>query len=243
MLLQIRDLNVHYGTIHAVKNLNLELNPGEIVSVVGANGAGKSSLLKAISGLIPSKGSIEFGGKSLNATTAGGSNGVKPEDRVKMGLVQVPEGRGIFLNLSVLENLKLGGWTSSLSKAEYEKRASEVFAFFPRVKERLAQSAGTLSGGEQQMLAIGRAWMAGPKVLLLDEPSLGLAPQFIETIFEVIQSVNKKGTSVLLIEQNAEQALQIAHRGIVLETGSLILQGKGSDLLNSEEMQKSYLGY
>ena len=235
MLLEISQLNVRYGAIHAVKDVSLSLGAGEIVAVVGANGAGKSSLLKAISGLIPCEGTISFGGNSLAK--------LAPEARVQAGLIQVPEGRGIFLNLSVVENLKLGGWSARLSREEYAKRSEEVFAFFPRVKERLSQNAGTLSGGEQQMLAIGRAWMAAPKVLLLDEPSLGLAPQFIETIFEVIRAVNERGTSVLLIEQNAEQALQIAHRGIVLETGKLVLSGTGQELLRSEEIQKSYLGY
>lgn len=238
--LVVKNLNIHYGTIHAIKNLNFTLQKGEIVSIVGANGAGKSSLLKALSGLLsPSSGEILFesAGKIENITNH------SAESRVKKGLIQVPEGRGIFLNLTVAENLKLGAWSSNLTKTSFEEKSEEVYEFFPRIKERLWQSAGTLSGGEQQMLAIGRAWLSCPKVLLLDEPSLGLAPQFIETIFEVVKAVHQKGTSVLLIEQNAEQALSISHRGIVLETGSLVMEGIASELINSEEMQKSYLGY
>ncbi|RYZ67444.1 MAG: ABC transporter ATP-binding protein [Proteobacteria bacterium] len=234
-LLSVKNLSVRYGAIQALKQVSFELFEGEILCLLGANGAGKTTLLKALSGsLTPHEGDIYFdGGPLLPLPT---------EKRAQQGLIHVPEGRGIFLNLTVEENLDLGAWTKKYTPAQFQAKLEEVFGLFPRLKERLKQNSGTLSGGEQQMLAIGRAWMAEPKVLLLDEPSLGLAPQLIDKIFEIISTLRDRGATILLVEQNAEQALSIGSRGILLETGSVRLQGEAQALLNSEEMRKSYLG-
>lgn len=234
-LLSVKDIHVKYGNIEALKGISFDVMPGEIISLIGANGAGKSTTLRSISGLLkPVSGDIQFGGKSLV--------GIKPHEIVRLGLLQSPEGRGIFANLTVGENLEMGAFTRKDSKSEIKKDMENVFSLFPRVKERLKQQAGTLSGGEQQMLAISRALMGRPKLLLLDEPSLGLAPQIVNTIFSIIQKINKEGTTILLVEQNAHQALKISHRGYVVETGQIVLSGKGSDLLVNEKVREAYLG-
>jgi branched-chain amino acid transport system ATP-binding protein len=236
-LLEFRDVHVQYGAIQALKGLNFKVETGKIVTLVGANGAGKSTTLRAISGMLaPAKGDILFEGKSIS--------GFRPDHIVARGISHSPEGRGIFANMSVEENLELGAYLRrGKGVAESIKEDMEkVFELFPRVKERLWQNAGTLSGGEQQMLAIGRALMARPKLLLLDEPSLGLAPQIIEKIFEIIVKVNQTGTTILLVEQNALLAMEIAHEALVLETGNIVMQGKSSELLHSPEIRKAYLG-
>lgn len=233
-MLKIKDLSVHYGVIEAVKNISFEVKQGEIVTLVGANGAGKTTTLRTISGLIrPSHGTIEFEGSPLEK--------VAPQKIVASGLSQVPEGRHIFPGLTVLENLEMGAFLQK-NKSENKVRMSEVFERFPILAERKNQDAATLSGGEQQMLAMGRALMSQPKLLLLDEPSMGLAPIFIREIFDIIQDIQKQGTTVLLIEQNAKMALSIADRGYVLETGKIVLSGTGAELLASEDVQKAYLG-
>jgi branched-chain amino acid transport system ATP-binding protein len=233
-LLRCDSLSVKYGAVQAITDISFDVQAGQIVTLIGSNGAGKTTTLKAISGLVkPSHGKITFKGEDLST--------LPPHLIVRRRLCQAPEGRGIFLNLSVEENLDLGAWTAP-SKQTYGADLENVFQLFPRLKERRKQNAGTLSGGEQQMLAIGRALMAHPELLLLDEPSLGLAPQIIEKIFEIIQSINKQGTTVLLVEQNALQALEIAHHGIVLETGKVVLSGQASELLKSDEVRKAYLG-
>lgn len=229
-ILEIKNLNVSYGAIQAIRNLNISVNEKEIVSLIGANGAGKSTILRAISQLIPSKGSLNFSGKDIQNT--------KPYRVVEMGLSHVPERRGIFANLTVYENLLMGAYTQQTTQNDYD----EIYTLFPRLFERKKQIAGTLSGGEQQMLAISRALLARPKLLLLDEPSLGLAPQITKSIFETIQKINQTGTTVLLVEQNAQAALKIANRGYVLEVGEIVLEGKSSDLLNNPEIKKAYLG-
>ncbi len=235
VLLEVRDLSVRYGAVQALKSVHFDLIKGEILCLLGANGAGKTTLLKTLSGgLSPDSGTIRLHGSNLLALST--------EARARAGMIHVPEGRGIFLNLSVEENLDLGAWTKRYTKTDYRAKLDEVFELFPRLKERLAQNAGTLSGGEQQMLAIGRAWMAEPEVLLLDEPSLGLAPKLIDKIFEIISTLQSKGATILLVEQNAEQALTIGNRGILLETGLVRMQGSAKELLASEEMRKSYLG-
>jgi branched-chain amino acid transport system ATP-binding protein len=227
----VKNLCVSYGAIQAINNISLEVNEGETVALIGANGAGKTTILRTISGLLKSKsGSIEFLGKDLSQ--------MKAHKIVEAGLSHVPERRGIFANLSVLENLEMGGFCRKLKSSDFD----EVYSIFPRLLERRKQLAGTLSGGEQQMLAISRALLSRPKLMLLDEPSLGLAPQVNKSIFDTIQNINKKGTTVLLVEQNAFAALKISHRGYVLETGSIVLSDKSEKLLNDESVKKAYLG-
>ncbi len=233
-VLKISDMNVYYGTIHALHDINFEVNEGEIVTLIGANGAGKTTTLHSVSGLIqPKTGKIEFLGKSLN--------GVSANKIVERNISQVPEGRRIFANLSVLENLEMGAYIRK-DKKNLKDDYEMVFTRFPRLKERLRQVAGTLSGGEQQMLAMGRALMSKPKLLLLDEPSMGLAPLFVKEIFSIIVDINKSGTTVLLVEQNASMALSIANRAYVLETGRIVLSGDAKKLAASEEVRKAYLG-
>lgn len=233
-MLKVTDLNVFYGTIHALHNISFEVNEGEIVTLIGANGAGKTSILHSISGLIPvQSGDIEFKGRSIKDVPADGI--------VKLGLTQVPEGRRIFANLTVKENLELGAYTRTDThqiKEDYQR----IYARFPRLKERQKQLAGTLSGGEQQMLAMARALMVRPQLILLDEPSMGLAPLLVKEIFSIIRDINHNGTTVLLVEQNAHMALQIAHRAYVLETGRIILHGNAQELAASEQVRQAYLG-
>ncbi len=232
-LLQLKNLSVKYGAIQALHKVSFDVFSGEIVSLIGANGAGKTTVLRAISGLIPAEGEILFKGEDLKKVDA--------SDIVKLGIAHAPEGRGIFLNLTVEENLDLGAW-SAKNRKTLSHDMEQAYSVFPKLKERRKQSAGTLSGGEQQMLAIVRALMAHPELLLLDEPSLGLAPQVIEKIFETIQRINGEGMTVLLVEQNAYQALSIANRGIVLETGTTSLSGQAADLLRSPQVKEAYLG-
>lgn len=232
-LLNVQDLNVFYGSIHALKGLNFHVNKGEVVSLIGANGAGKTTTLRALSGIVESKGDIQFEEKQLQK--------FKSHERVALGLAQSPEGRGVFPTLTVLENLEMGAY-SRKNKSEVQADIEYCFGLFPRLKERIKQSAGTMSGGEQQMLAISRALMARPKLLLLDEPSLGLAPRIVSQIFEIIQKVNSEGVTILLVEQNARMALKVSHRAYVIETGKVTLEGKGSDLLNDDNVRRSYLG-
>ncbi|CAI3424738.1 ABC transporter ATP-binding protein [Enterococcus cecorum] len=232
-MLKVRDLSVHYGMIQAVHNVSFEVKQGEIVSLIGANGAGKTTILRTISGLVrPSNGHIIFEGKNIEKAA--------PQKIVADGLSQVPEGRHVFSGLTVQENLDMGAFLrkDSTLKEDFE----QIFAKFPILKERRNQDAATLSGGEQQMLAMGRALMSKPKLLLLDEPSMGLAPIFIKEIFSIIQEIQAQGTTVLLIEQNAKMALSIANRGYVLETGKIVLEGTGKELLASEAVRKAYLG-
>jgi branched-chain amino acid transport system ATP-binding protein len=234
VLLRLEKLNVHYGPIHALHDISFDVPKGKIVTLIGANGAGKTSTLRAISGLVrASAGEITLRGKTISNLPA--------HEIVTHRVCHAPEGRGIFPNLTVEENLDLGAWAAPDQKA-YAKNLEHGFTLFPRLKERRKQMAGTLSGGEQQMLAIARALMGQPEVLLLDEPSLGLAPQIIEKIFETIQQINRDGVTILLVEQNALQALQIAHFGVVLETGHIALQGTAKDLIASDEVRKAYLG-
>lgn len=233
-MLEVKNLSGHYGMIQAVRNVDFTVNEGEIVSLIGANGAGKSTILKTLSGLIhPSEGEIIYLGENIASTSA--------KKIVEKGLVQVPEGRHVFPGLTVKENLELGAFLRK-DKEEIQKDMEAVFERFPILKERKDQDAQTLSGGEQQMLAMGRALMSRPKLLLLDEPSMGLAPIFIREIFKIIQEIQKTGTTVLLIEQNAKMALSISNRAYVLETGSVVLSGTGQELLESDEIQKAYLG-
>ena len=233
-MLEVKNLSVHYGMIQAVRNVDFTVNEGEIVSLIGANGAGKSTILKTLSGLIhPSEGEILYLGENIASTSA--------KKIVEKGLVQVPEGRHVFPGLTVKENLELGAFLRK-DKEAIQKDMEAVFERFPILKERKDQDAQTLSGGEQQMLAMGRALMSRPKLLLLDEPSMGLAPIFIREIFKIIQEIQKTGTTVLLIEQNAKMALSISNRAYVLETGSVVLSGTGQELLESDEIQKAYLG-
>jgi branched-chain amino acid transport system ATP-binding protein len=232
-ILAIRDLEVGYGNIPALHGISLEVQKGEIVTLIGANGAGKTTTLRTISGLLkPKRGEVTFNGKTIN--------GMKPHLIVGMGLSHVPEGRGIFANLSVADNLELGAYLrkDKITKAEFDR----VFTLFPVLKERMKQNAGTLSGGEQQMVAISRALMAKPAVLLLDEPSLGLAPQMVQTIFRVIREINAEGTTILLVEQNAHMALTTAHRGYVMETGKIVVADETKALLASDRIKKAYLG-
>ena len=232
-MLKVNDINVYYGAIHAIKNISFEVNDGEIVTLIGANGAGKSTTLQTVSGLLHSKtGSIEFLGKNIM--------GVPPHKVVAHGLAHVPEGRRVFLQMSVEENLEMGAYTRPNS--EIADSIADIYQRFPRLKERRRQVAGTLSGGEQQMLAMGRAMMSKPKLLMLDEPSMGLAPILVEQIFDIIQELNAAGTTILLVEQNAQMALSIAHRGYVLETGKIVSTGTGAQLLNDESVKKAYLG-
>ena len=235
MRLEIKDLRVHYGKIEAIKGVSVVVNQGEIVTLIGANGAGKTTILKTISGLRPvSSGDITFDGRSINKIPA--------HDRVDLGISQVPEGRGIFPGMTVLENLEMGKFNRKDRKAEMDEDLDRVYTLFPRLKERTSQAGGTLSGGEQQMLAMGRALMARPKVLLLDEPSMGLAPQMIANIFRIITEINKQGVTILLVEQNAQQALQRAHRAYILETGNVTKEAAASDLLNDPAVREAYLG-
>ncbi|MCU9534282.1 ABC transporter ATP-binding protein [Streptococcus sp. CSL10205-OR2] len=234
MMLTVKNLSVSYGVIEAVRDVSFDVNEGEIVSLIGANGAGKTSILRTISGLVrPSKGDISFLGNPIHRVPA--------RKIVASGLSQVPEGRHVFSGLTVLENLEMGAFLQT-NREENQKNLKKVFSRFPRLEERKNQDAATLSGGEQQMLAMGRALMSQPKLLLLDEPSMGLAPIFIQEIFDIILDIQKQGTTILLIEQNAHKALSIADRGYVLETGKIVLSGTGQDLLTSDEVRKAYLG-
>lgn len=233
-MLKVEDLSVHYGVIQAVKDVSFEVQEGEVVSLIGANGAGKTSILRTISGLVrPSAGSIHFLGNPIQKMPA--------QKIVASGLSQVPEGRHVFSGLTVLENLEMGAFLMT-NREENQANLRKVFDRFPRLEERKHQDAATLSGGEQQMLAMGRALMSTPKLLLLDEPSMGLAPIFIQEIFDIIQDIQRQGTTVLLIEQNANMALSISNRGYVLETGSIVLSGTGQELLASDEVRRAYLG-
>ena len=233
-MLKLDNINLYYGVIHALKNISLEVEQGEIVTLIGANGAGKTSTLRAISGLEPIKsGNITFKGSPLNKVP---SNKI-----VSLGLSHVPEGRRVFPELTVMENLELGAYLRK-DKAGIKQDLEMVFSKFPRLKEREKQAAGTLSGGEQQMLAIGRAFMNRPEMLLLDEPSMGLAPLVVKDIFDTIVEINKSGTTVLLVEQNANMALAIAHRAYVLETGKIVTSGNAQDLLNDSAIKNAYLG-
>jgi len=235
MRLEIKDLRVHYGKIEAIKGVSVVVNQGEIVTLIGANGAGKTTILKTISGLRPvSSGSINFDGQDINKIPA--------HERVDLGISQVPEGRGIFPGMTVLENLEMGKFNRKNRKAEMDEDLDRVYTLFPRLKERISQAGGTLSGGEQQMLAMGRALMARPKVLLLDEPSMGLAPQMIANIFRIITEINKQGVTILLVEQNAQQALQRADRAYILETGNVTKEAAASALLNDPAVREAYLG-
>ncbi|AUS97598.1 ABC transporter ATP-binding protein [Clostridium thermosuccinogenes] len=233
-MLEIKNINVYYGVIHALKNISLKVQEGEIVTLIGANGAGKTSTLRTISGLVkPSDGSILLDGKEIS--------GINAQEIVKMGISHVPEGRRIFPDMTVLENLELGAFLRR-DKAEIKKDMEKVYERFPVLGRRRKQLAGTLSGGEQQMLAMGRALMSRPKIMLLDEPSMGLAPLLVKEIFEIIQDINSQGTTILLVEQNANMALSIAHRAYVLETGSIVLEGPAKELAQSEDIKKAYLG-
>ena len=233
MMLKAEDLNVYYGPIHAVKGVSFEVSEGEIVTLIGANGAGKSTTLKTVSGLMHSRGGkIEFLGKSIAGTPA--------HKIVQQGIAHVPEGRRIFTLMTVEENLDMGAFTASGDTVEADKE--RVFELFPRLKERRRQIAGTLSGGEQQMLAMGRALMSRPKLLMLDEPSMGLAPILVEQVFDIITELHRSGTTILLVEQNAEMALAIADRAYVMETGRITLSGTGKELAESDEVRKAYLG-
>jgi branched-chain amino acid transport system ATP-binding protein len=236
MRLEIKDLKVHYGKIEAIKGISVVVNQGEIVTLIGANGAGKTTTLKTISGLRKvSSGVIIFDGQDISKVPA--------HERVDLGISQAPEGRGIFPGMTVLENLEIGKFNRKNRKNEMTEDLEKVYHLFPRLKERASQAGGTLSGGEQQMLAIGRALMARPKVLLLDEPSMGLAPMMIANIFRIITEINTElGTTILLVEQNAQQALKRAHRAYVLETGKVVKEAKASDLLNDPDVRAAYLG-
>lgn len=232
MLLEVKDIHVHYGKIAAIKGISLDVDEGEIVTLIGANGAGKTTTLKTISGLRPlSRGQIVFDGKDISKLAG--------HKRVIAGIGQAPEGRGIFPGMTVEENLYMGSYSR---KSSGNKELAEVYELFPRLAERKKQFGGTMSGGEQQMLAIGRALMTDPKVLLLDEPSMGLAPKLVAQIFEIIKEINKRGTTVLLVEQNAQQALQIAHRAYVLETGNVLKTAPAHELLNDPQVREAYLG-
>jgi branched-chain amino acid transport system ATP-binding protein len=233
-LLEIRDLDVHYGAVHALKGVDVTVEERQIVTLIGANGAGKSTTLRTISGLLkPTRGRIQYDGKDIT--------GRAPHDIVRMGIAQAPEGRGIFANLTVDDNLEIGAYTR-FDRDGIARDRARALELFPRLKERLRQSAGTLSGGEQQMLAIARALLARPRLLLLDEPSLGLAPQVVQTIFRIIREINERGTTILLVEQNAHMALQVAHHGYVLEVGEIATHDDAARLAASDEVRKAYLG-
>ena len=232
-ILKVTDLHVYYGSIHAVKGVSFEVNQGEIVTLIGANGAGKSTVLNTISGLLHQRsGTVEFDGNDLK--------GVAPHKVIRHGLAQVPEGRRVFLQMTVQENLEMGAYTRP--GGEIAGSIDGVYERFPRLKERRTQVAGTLSGGEQQMLAMGRALMSKPKLLMLDEPSMGLAPILVEQIFDIIRELHRSGTTILLVEQNAQAALAIADRAYVLETGNITLSGTGAELMESDSVRKAYLG-
>ena len=232
-ILKVEGINVYYGAIHAIKDISFEVNQGEIVTLIGANGAGKTPTLQTISGLLHTRtGSITFQGQNIT--------NIRADKLVSRGLAQVPEGRRVFLQMSVQENLEMGAYTQP--QAGVPKDLEMVFELFPRLKERRNQVAGTLSGGEQQILAMGRAMMSHPKLLMLDEPSMGLAPLLVEQIFEIIKNLNKQGSTILLVEQNAQMALSVAHRGYVLETGKIVTTGTGEELIRSPEIKKAYLG-
>lgn len=232
-MLKVNDINVYYGSIHAIKGVSFEVHKGEIVTLIGANGAGKSTVLNTISGLLRSKtGSVSFLDTPIHT--------VVPHKIVSSGLAQVPEGRRVFLNMSVEENLEMGAFTRKNS--EIDDSIADIFDRFPRLKERRKQIAGTLSGGEQQMLAMGRALMSKPELLMLDEPSMGLAPLLVEQIFDIIKELNAAGTTILLVEQNAQMALSVADRGYVLETGKIAASARASELLNNDAVKKAYLG-
>ena len=233
-MLSIENLEVYYGSINAIKGISFDVEEGEIIALIGANGAGKTTILHTITGLVPPKhGSIKFGGKDLAKTPA--------HKIVSMGMAHVPEGRRVFAQLTVYENLMLGAYTRK-DKADIAESLETVFKRFPRLEERRNQSAGTLSGGEQQMLAMGRALMSKPSIILMDEPSMGLSPLYVSEIFDIIQEINKSGTTVLLVEQNAKKALSIANRAYVLETGKIVLSGDAKELANNDSVKKAYLG-
>ncbi len=232
-LLQVDNLIVRYGDIRAVKGISFHVQPGEILALVGANGAGKTTALRAISGMRSYEGSVRLGGRELS--------GLTPDRIVRLGMAHVPEGRGIFGGLTVMENLQLGAWVQR-DKQTRRRDLDRVMEIFPRLRERVAQLAGTLSGGEQQMLAVGRALMSDAKILLLDEPSMGLAPKLVQEIFAVLRQLNAKGVTILLVEQNANMALRLAHRACLLETGNLVLEGPASELLTNPRVREAYLG-
>ena len=233
-MLEVKDLQVYYGVIQALKGISFHVNQGEVIALIGANGAGKTTTLQTLTGILsPKSGSIVFEGKDLTRTPA--------HKIVEMGMAHVPEGRRVFADMSVYENLLLGAYTRK-DKAEIAETLASVYKRFPRLEERKGQRAGTLSGGEQQMLAMGRALMSRPRIILMDEPSMGLSPIFVNEIFDIIREVSESGTTVLLVEQNAKKALSIADRAYVLETGSITMDGKAEDLLNDEAVQKAYLG-
>ena len=233
-MLEVKDLQVYYGVIQALKGISFHVNQGEVIALIGANGAGKTTTLQTLTGILsPKSGSIVFEGKDLTRTPA--------HKIVEMGMAHVPEGRRVFADMSVYENLLLGAYTRK-DKAEIAESLASVYKRFPRLEERKGQRAGTLSGGEQQMLAMGRALMSRPRIILMDEPSMGLSPIFVNEIFDIIREVSESGTTVLLVDQNAKKALSIADRAYVLETGSITMDGKAEDLLNDEAVQKAYLG-
>ena len=233
-MLSVKDLNVYYGVIQALKGISFYLNQGEIVALIGANGAGKSTTLKTISGIMhPREGSIAFNGEKITSKPA--------QDIVRMGIVHVPEGRKIFARMTVMENLYMGAFTVN-DKVQINRDIQEMFTRFPRLAERKSQLGGTLSGGEQQMLTIARGLMSHPKLLLLDEPSMGLAPLLVDQIFEIIQTINEQGTTILLVEQNAQMALAVSNRAYVIETGTITIEGDGDDLLKNDSVVKAYLG-
>ena len=233
-MLEIRDLQVYYGMIQAIKGISLDVNQGEVIALIGANGAGKTTTLHTITGLLrPKAGTITFNGENITKAAA--------HKIVSMGMAHVPEGRRVFAELSVLQNLRLGAYTRS-NKDEIEESLANVYRRFPRLEERKNQMAGTLSGGEQQMLAMGRALMSKPKIILMDEPSMGLSPIFVNEIFSIIQDVSADGVTVLLVEQNAKKALSIADRAYVLETGKIVLEGDAKELMNNDSIKKAYLG-
>lgn len=233
-MLEIKDLEVYYGMIQAIKGVSFEVNEGEVIALIGANGAGKTTILHTITGLLEAKkGSVVFDDKDITKTPA--------HKIVSMGMAHVPEGRRVFANLSVLQNLKMGAYTRK-DKDEIAGNLETVYRRFPRLEERQNQLAGTLSGGEQQMLAMGRALMSQPRIILMDEPSMGLSPIFVNEIFDIIKEVSASGTTVLLVEQNAKKALSISNRAYVLETGKIVLEGKANELLNNDSIKKAYLG-
>ena len=238
-LLTVKDLNVYYGVIQAIKGISFEVNEGEVIALIGANGAGKTTILHTITGLVPAKsGSIEF---ELPSSELVDLRKTPAHKIVSLGMAHVPEGRRIFAELTVYENLKMGAYTRN-NKKEIEETLQKIYKRFPRLEERKSQIAGTLSGGEQQMLAMGRALMSHPKIILMDEPSMGLSPIFVEEIFDIIKEISKSGTTVLLVEQNAKKALSIANRAYVLETGNIVLEGDAKQLMDDESVKKAYLG-